>query len=212
MTTPKTVQDAIALLAPFSSTDETRHTICQIVCFEVNVNGQFVISTDGKRLAYLQGEYGLTLKPGETVARKLYHANGTPVLDAMEYPNWQQVIPAECKELIVLPTVKLTEAIKRVAKMTSDKSVAVKMTFENDKLTLTGGTPEVGESTAEVECSYKSVTPLTVSFNPAYLLDMLKALKKLKLDSVVCRLTNAVTPGDFQSHDGTFRVVVMPMR
>jgi DNA polymerase-3 subunit beta len=97
----------------------------------------------------------------------------TRLLDA-EFPRFRQLIPAEHTSVAVLEVAGLVEAIKRVALVT-DRVAQVRMEFGEDGLRLAAGGDDVGSAEEELTCEFEG-EPLTIAFNPGYLLDALGAL------------------------------------
>lgn len=97
----------------------------------------------------------------------------TRLLDA-EFPRFRQLIPAEHTSAAVLDVAPLVEAIKRV-QLVTDRVAQVRMEFTEDGLRLAAGGDEVGSAEEELPCELDG-TPLTIAFNPSYLLDSLGAL------------------------------------
>jgi DNA polymerase-3 subunit beta len=97
----------------------------------------------------------------------------TRLLDA-EFPRFRQLIPTEHTSAAVLEVPALVEAIKRVALVT-DRVAQVRLEFGEDGLRLSAGGDDVGSAEEELPCEF-SGEPLTIAFNPGYLLDALGAL------------------------------------
>lgn len=123
------------------------------------------------------------------------------------YPNYRQVIPKESKERITLIREELLQALRRAELMTSDKANSVKLTFTRNQLSITANSPEVGEARENLAVNYKG-EELAVAFNPAFLLDALKALEE---EEVFLELTDELSPGVLKIN-GPFLYVIMPMR
>jgi DNA polymerase-3 subunit beta len=97
----------------------------------------------------------------------------TRLLDA-EFPRFRQLIPAEHTSAATVEVAGLVEAIKRVALVT-DRVAQVRMEFGEDGLRLAAGGDDVGSAEEELPCELDG-SPLTIAFNPTYLLDSLGAL------------------------------------
>jgi DNA polymerase-3 subunit beta len=123
------------------------------------------------------------------------------------YPNYRQVIPAESRERIQLPREEFLQALRRAEIMTSDKSNSVKLAFTKNNLAITANTPDVGEARESVAINYKG-RDVAIAFNPAYLMDPLKALET---DEVFFELSDELSPGVVKIN-GPFLYVIMPMR
>jgi DNA polymerase-3 subunit beta len=123
------------------------------------------------------------------------------------YPNYRQVIPGESAERVVLPREELLQSLRRVEIMTSEKSNSVKLTFTKNNLAITANTPDVGEARESLAVNYKG-RDLAVAFNPAYLMDPLKALE---VDEIFLEMTDELSPGVVRIN-APFLYVIMPMR
>jgi DNA polymerase-3 subunit beta len=123
------------------------------------------------------------------------------------YPNYRQVIPAETKERIPLGREELLHALRRAEIMTSEKSNSVKLAFSKNNLAITANTPEVGEARETMAINYKG-NDMAIAFNPAYLMDPLKALDN---DEIFLELIDELSPGVVKVN-GPFLYVIMPMR
>lgn len=123
------------------------------------------------------------------------------------YPNYRQVIPTETKERIPLNREELLQALRRAEIMTSEKSNSVKLSFTKNNLSITANTPEVGEARESIAINYKG-KDMAIAFNPAYMMDPLKALDN---DEVYLELIDELSPGVIKIN-GPFLYVLMPMR
>jgi len=123
------------------------------------------------------------------------------------YPNYRQVIPPEAQERIPLPREEFLAALRRAELMTSEKSNSVRLSFSRNQLAITANTPEVGEGREVLAIKYQG-RDLAIAFNPAYLLDPLKALDE---EEVVFELIDDLSPGVLKTNR-PFLYVIMPMR
>jgi len=123
------------------------------------------------------------------------------------YPNYRQVIPQAPLERITLVREELLQALRRAEIMTSDKSNSVKLAFGRNQLVITGNTPEVGEARETLSINY-SGKEMAIAFNPAYMMDPLKALPN---DEIFFELIDELSPGVVKCNE-PFLYVIMPMR
>jgi DNA polymerase-3 subunit beta len=123
------------------------------------------------------------------------------------YPNYQQVIPRECRERISLSREDFLHALTRAELMTSEKNSAVKLHFTRNQLVITANAPELGEAREVLSLNYKG-TEFQIAFNPVYLSDPLRALEA---EEVFFELTDELSPGVLKIN-GPFLYVIMPMR
>lgn len=123
------------------------------------------------------------------------------------YPNYQQVIPKETHQRIKLERELLLQCIHRAALVTSEKANSVKLKLSSNLLEITAQSPDFGEAHESMAISY-SGPDLQAAFNPAFLMDPLRALTK---DEVFFEVKDDVSPGVFKTLEN-FICVIMPVR
>lgn len=123
------------------------------------------------------------------------------------YPNYQQVIPKETHQRIKLERELLLQCVHRAALVCSEKANSVKIRLSTNLLEITAQSPDFGEAHESMAISY-SGPDLQVAFNPAFVMDPLKALSK---DEVFFEVKDEVSPGVFKTLDN-FVCVIMPVR
>jgi DNA polymerase-3 subunit beta len=123
------------------------------------------------------------------------------------YPNYQQVIPKETHQRIKLERELLLQCVHRAALVCSEKANSVKIRLTSNLLEITAQSPDFGEAHESMAISY-SGPDLQVAFNPAFVMDPLKALSK---DEVFFEVKDEVSPGVFKTLDN-FVCVIMPVR
>ncbi|RJQ83333.1 DNA polymerase III subunit beta [Pseudonocardiaceae bacterium YIM PH 21723] len=96
------------------------------------------------------------------------------LLDA-EFPKYRQLLPAEHNAAAVVDVAPLVEAIKRVS-LVAERGTQVRLEFTETSLRLSAGGDDEGSAEEELPVEL-SGDPLTIAFNPAYLLDGLGALR-----------------------------------
>ncbi|MBO0849312.1 MAG: DNA polymerase III subunit beta [Pseudonocardia sp.] len=97
----------------------------------------------------------------------------TRLLDA-EFPKYRQLLPTEHTSAAVLEIAPFVEAIKRVS-LVADRAAQVRLEFTEGDLRLTAGGDDEGSAEEHLGCELEG-EPLTIAFNPSYLLDGLNAL------------------------------------
>lgn len=97
----------------------------------------------------------------------------TRLLDA-EFPKFRQLLPKEHSSIGVVAISPLVEAIKRVA-LVADRGAQVRLEFSDSTLKLSAGGDDAGRAEEELEIDFYG-EPLTIAFNPGYLLDGLGSL------------------------------------
>lgn len=179
------------------------------------VNVEFIVPTKAvaELLRLLQDKGTVELRHTENQAAfKLLDESGGAILVTTKlvegtYPNYQQVIPRECKERVPLVREEFMQALRRAEIMTSDKSNSVKLSFQRNCLLITANTPDVGEAQETVTINYRG-EEIAVAFNPVFLVE---ALRALDTEEVFFELTDELSPGVIKIN-GPFLYVIMPMR
>jgi DNA polymerase-3 subunit beta len=123
------------------------------------------------------------------------------------YPNYQQVIPKETHQRIKLERELFLQCVHRAALVCSEKANSVRIKLTSNLLEITAQSPDFGEAHESMAVGY-SGPDLQVAFNPAFIMDPLRALAK---DEVFLELKDEVSPGVFKTLD-QFICVIMPMR
>ena len=123
------------------------------------------------------------------------------------YPNFRQVILSHCDHRIAIPREELLGALNRVVLFTTEKSNAMRLTFEDNVLTIVASSPDVGEAMDTVTVKY-SGPKITAIFNPEFMAD---PLRNLTSDEIFMELNDAMSPGLIKC-DLPFLYVLMPLR
>jgi DNA polymerase-3 subunit beta len=97
----------------------------------------------------------------------------TRLLDA-EFPPYRQLLPAQHTSRAVLEVGPLTEAIKRVS-LVAERGTQVRLEFGDGTLRLSAGGDDEGSAEEELPVEYEG-EPVTIAFNPGYLVDGLGAM------------------------------------
>ena len=90
-----------------------------------------------------------------------------------QFPKYNQLIPQTFPREAVVNKNLLIAALERVAIMVNEKHSIVKFYFADNILTLSGASPEAGNSKDEIEIQYNAA-PLEIAFNYKFVLDFLK--------------------------------------
>jgi len=94
--------------------------------------------------------------------------------------------------------------------MVTDKGKCIKLDFSTGKLRLSSSSPELGESTEELELDYKG-EHLSIGFNARYLLDFSSSIAEES--NLVMNLGGELGPAKlYEEHDDSYFGIVMPMR
>ena len=161
-----------------------------------------------KLLDEVDGTVGVSLS-----ASKIRFDLGTAVLTSKlidgTFPDYSRVIPTGNDKLLKLDPQSFMEGVDRVATIASEKTRAVKMSLEKDKVTLSVTSPENGTAAEEVSGEYSS-EGFDIGFNARYLLDI---LGQIEGDTVEVHLADAAAPTLIRENDKAPALyVLMPMR
>jgi DNA polymerase-3 subunit beta len=127
-----------------------------------------------------------------------------------EFPNYEQVLPKAAGTKIAVLSSQLTQALKRVSLVVSDKNKGVRLDFFNNLVRISSSSPEVGEAQEEVEVQYKG-RDFSVGFNARYVIDVLATVGENQ--PFILELGGETGPGKFYSEaDESSIGIVMPLR
>ncbi|NJM51792.1 MAG: DNA polymerase III subunit beta [Sphingomonadales bacterium] len=125
------------------------------------------------------------------------------------FPDYSRVIPTGNDKLLKIDPKAFSQGVDRVATIATEKTRAVKMALDNDKITLSVTSPENGTATEEVPGDYKSDS-FEIGFNARYLMEI---LGELEGDMVELHLADGSAPTLIRENDKSAALyVLMPMR
>jgi DNA polymerase-3 subunit beta len=125
------------------------------------------------------------------------------------FPDYSRVIPTANDKLLRIDPRSFEEGVDRVATIASEKTRAVKMALDRDRVTLSVTSPENGTAAEEVPGDYNA-DGLEIGFNARYLLDI---LGQIEGDTVEMHLADAAAPTLLRENDKAPALyVLMPMR
>ncbi|MES2002609.1 MAG: DNA polymerase III subunit beta [Pseudomonadota bacterium] len=159
-------------------------------------------------LEEVEGTVEISLSP-----TKIRFGLGSAVLTSKlidgTFPDYNRVIPTGNDKLLKLDPKSFAAGVDRVSTIASEKTRAVKMSVERDKITLSVTSPENGLATEEIPADYGS-DALEIGFNAKYLLDI---LGEIDGDTVEVHLADAAAPTLLRENDKSNALyVLMPMR
>ena len=125
------------------------------------------------------------------------------------FPDYSRVIPTGNDKLLKLDPKSFFAGVDRVATIATEKTRAVKLGLEADKVTLSVTSPDNGNAAEEVPADY-SAEPMEIGFNANYLKDI---LSQIDSDTVELHLADAGAPTLIRKNDSSPALyVLMPMR
>ncbi|SES45313.1 MULTISPECIES: DNA polymerase III subunit beta [Lentzea] len=102
----------------------------------------------------------------------------TRLLDA-DFPKYRQLLPSEHSAAAIIDIDALQQAIKRVS-LVAERGTQVRLEFVDGGLRLSAGGDDEGSAEEELPVEYTG-DPVTIAFNPGYLLDGLGAVRTQKV-------------------------------
>jgi DNA polymerase-3 subunit beta len=161
-----------------------------------------------KLLDEVEGTVEISLSPTK-VRFGLGNAILTSKLIDGTFPDYNRVIPTGNDKLLKLDPKSFMAGVDRVATIASEKTRAVKMAVDRDKVTLSVTSPENGLAVEELSADYGS-DGLEIGFNARYLMDI---LHEIEGDTVEVHLADAAAPTLLRENDKSPALyVLMPMR
>ena len=125
------------------------------------------------------------------------------------FPDYTRVIPTGNDKLLRLDPRSFYEGVDRVATIATEKTRAVKIALEPDRVTLSVTSPDNGTAAEELPADYKAAG-FEIGFNANYLKDI---LSQIDGDNVELHLADAGAPTLIRQGDTAQALyVLMPMR
>jgi DNA polymerase III subunit beta len=160
----------------------------------------------------VEGEEDIRYERGEN--HLFFDVGGRLLISRMidgQFPAYERVIPKGNDKHIEFERDRLTNAVKRVALLSNERSRAVKFQIDSGKVDVTSSSPDLGEAKETLPVEYTGGS-MQICFNAQYVLDFLSAVST---DVVSLELKDEVSqavmkPVGAEGYDYTY--VIMPMR
>jgi len=125
------------------------------------------------------------------------------------FPDYTRVIPTGNTRKLEVDASEFAKAVDRVATVSSERSRAVKLSLEEDRLVLSVNAPDSGAAEEELAVAYGDER-LEIGFNAKYLLEIASQVDR---ENAVFLFNSAADPTLMREGNDTSAVyVVMPMR
>ncbi len=125
------------------------------------------------------------------------------------FPDYTRVIPNENIRRLEVDASDFAKAVDRVATVSSERSRAVKLSMDEDRLILSVNAPDSGAAEEELAVAYGD-DPLEIGFNAKYLLEIASQVDR---ENAVFLFNSSGDPTLMREGNDTSAVyVVMPMR
>ena len=125
------------------------------------------------------------------------------------FPDYTRVIPQGNTKRLEVDAAEFAQAVDRVATVSSERSRAVKLSLDEDRLILSVNAPDSGAAEEELSVAY-SDEKLEIGFNAKYLLEIASQVDR---ENAVFMFNSSGDPTLMREGNDTSAVyVVMPMR
>jgi DNA polymerase-3 subunit beta len=130
-----------------------------------------------------------------------------------EFPKYRSLLPNESSATAEVSTGALVEAAKRVA-LVAARNAPVRLSFSADGVVLEAGGQDDAQASERLECGWEG-EPMSIAFNPQYLLDGLGAVDS---DTTTLSFTGPTRPAVLTGKRhapgevADYRYLLMPVR
>jgi len=125
------------------------------------------------------------------------------------FPDYTRVIPVSNSRKLEVDASEFAKAVDRVATVSSERSRAVKLALDEDRLVLSVNAPDSGAAEEELAVAYGDER-LEIGFNAKYLLEIASQVDR---ENAVFLFNSAADPTMMrEGSDASAVYVVMPMR
>ena len=125
------------------------------------------------------------------------------------FPDYPRVIPRDNAKILILDNKLFSQAVDRVATISSEKSRSVKLGVEPGKIVLTVRNMEAGQAVEELEVDYDGDS-FEIGFNARYLMDV---ADQIQGDTAEFRFADPASPTlVLDPADTGVQYVMMPLR
>ncbi|MGC6534164.1 MAG: DNA polymerase III subunit beta [Parvibaculales bacterium] len=126
-----------------------------------------------------------------------------------KFPDYTRVIPTDNDKVLSLDAKSFAQSVDRVSAISSEKSRAVKLVLEADKLGLSVSNPDSGSASDELSVAYDAEA-MEIGFNARYLMDI---TGQLDGETATFELADSGSPTLVRDgEDKQALYVLMPMR
>jgi DNA polymerase-3 subunit beta len=224
----------------FAITNEESRYALNGAKMEFSAKGIRMVATDGHRLSFIekQSDFGDirldVLVPKKTLAElsrvcaetdesvevghrdnHLYFRVGRRLLTSRtlngQFPNYELVLPKDNNNKVIVESLRVASAVRRVALMADERSHAIRFDVSNGQINITSQSSEMGEADDSLLVEY-SGPAITAGFNAQYLLDFFSVVQE---GEVVLEFKDGNSQAQLRSKGNDeydFRYVIMPMR
>ncbi|CEM61467.1 DNA polymerase III subunit beta [Treponema phagedenis] len=219
------------------SDDETRYFMNGVYMEKKNENLIFV-ATDGRRLAYIEKNFGITIPDFKGIIippkilsiinrrtqnegsiaigvgeKNIFFNFGSykfsSVLIDGQFPNYDKVIPENQDKSFEIEKSELTDALKRVALLVEQKTRRIFFNLNSGSLIISSEENELGQAKEEIPCQYEG-DEIVMALNYLYVEEPLKVINSDRIKIEFTDPMRAITLRAEPNKD--FFHIIMPMQ
>jgi DNA polymerase III subunit beta len=128
---------------------------------------------------------------------------------AGEYPNIEKIIPTRHNTRVLVDKANLLHAVKSASIFARDNANVLRLHIENQKMTVSANTPQVGENHVEVDAKVDGEGG-DIAFNSRFLLEFLNGFAG---EDLLFEMTGSLNSGVFRPvKDDSYLHIIMPVR
>ncbi len=126
-----------------------------------------------------------------------------------EYVNFEKIIPTRYNTRVLLDKLAFLAAVKSAAIFARDNANIIKLHVENQTVTVSANTPQVGENQVDVEAKVDGEGG-DMAINSRFLLE---CLSNFPGEEILFEMTGSLNPGVFKPvKDDSYLHIIMPVR
>ena len=128
-----------------------------------------------------------------------------------KFPNYEAVIPKDNPNHVVLNREEISDAIRRVSLLSTERSRGIKFNIQKNQISLFSSNPEIGEARDKVDVEYGG-DEFEIGFNSQYILEFLSSVKDEKICFEMKDENSAVLMKPHGEEEMKDVYVLMPMK
>jgi DNA polymerase-3 subunit beta len=222
----------------FSVSDDSTRYFLNGVYMERSTDGLIMVSTDGRRLAYInkimeheipsfkpviippkflnlikklcsrEGLLEMAIQDNYIFARFDSHNIFSTLIDG-QFPNYKRVIPENQKFQCIIDKEMFYDALNRVSLLVEQKSKRLFIDIDNNTVTLSSEESDIGKAKEEIPCEYFG-EPVRLAVNYTYMMNPLKVMPGEQVNISFSEANRPISVSPFPEKD--FFHIIMPMQ
>ncbi len=222
----------------FSISLETSRHYLNGIFFETNGNNLKLVSTDGRRLAYIEKDFETkfdqevrAIVPQKVLNELVRHLEDEGLVDIVftqnkvffsfndinivsslidgNFPDYNQVIPKNQEKFAKVNTQILAQCLNRSSLYVEDKFNHIKVDFSKNHIVISINNADIGTFREELSVEYDG-DPIEIALNHKYLKEYLKDVQS---SEILIEMNTPLSPVTIKNeNDENYIYVVMPMK